>query len=156
MEFLVTNTDEKLWEKTIALESVEEIAKKISEELETKSFFSLWLEGPLGAGKTTFTKELLYTLGLSKKIPVSSPTYTYLLEYKLNGKNYAHMDLYRFAKDVAFDEEELLGHQTYDGFILEWPSNVILPESMKATHKLHISSSQKNRRTYSFYVSSQG
>lgn len=153
MQFLVEKKDKKLWEKTIPLTGIKELAKEIVKELKTKEPFSLWLEGTLGAGKTTFTKELLYALGLDRKIPVTSPTYTYLLEYKIDGKNYAHMDLYRFAEGVPFDEEELLGHEDYQGFILEWPSNVGLPDSLQATHKLHITSSKKEERTYSFYRS---
>ena len=152
----INKKDQLLWEREAPLEESKALAKKIASELKsvTGRPFSLWLEGDLGSGKTTFTKELLYTLGLDRTVPVASPTYTYLLEYETDNGLCAHMDLYRFTEGVAFEEDEMLGHADYSGFILEWPGNVLLPDSMQATHKLHLSYINPDLRKYSFYESS--
>lgn len=103
--------------------------------------FVLWLMGGLSAGKTTFTRALLQSFGLEEKVPVLSPTFTYLNEYKIHGKWYAHMDLYR-ASD-GFDPEEmgLIDHREFAGFFIEWPSRLPKQLSLLApTHLLDIQS----------------
>ena len=155
MEFILESNDKLLWKKEASIKEVEALSQKIKDELtKTKaSYFCLWLEGDLGAGKTSFTKHLLYALDLDKDTPVTSPTYTYLNEYEVKEKVYGHMDLYRFQKGSVFEEEELLAHRDFNGFILEWPQNVRLPKPMQASHKLHISYIDTNTRSYSFYKS---
>lgn len=62
----------------------------------------LSLEGPLGAGKTTFVKGLAEGLGcLSDE--VSSPTFTLVHEYPNGRLPFVHLDLYRLdsAGDLA-------------------------------------------------------
>ncbi len=54
------------------------------------------LNGPLGAGKTTFVRLLLRVLGSNSV--VSSPTFVLCHEYLLpNGTRIEHWDLYRLA-----------------------------------------------------------
>ncbi len=154
MKFVIEKNDSLLWTERKKQASLPALSKKVASSLlEKKEPFCLWLQGEIGAGKTTFTKALFEQLGLSPDSPVTSPTYTYLVEYKIGGKWYAHMDFYRFTRGVNFEEEEMLGVRDYSGFILEWPSHVLLPESMAATHKLEIKSENENERVYSFYQS---
>ena len=78
------------------------------------------LEGPLGAGKTTFARHLLRALGASGRI--KSPTYALLEPYELPGLRAAHLDFYRFD-----DPREWLDAGLRDVFerpglkLVEWP-----------------------------------
>ncbi|MHB1896781.1 MAG: tRNA (adenosine(37)-N6)-threonylcarbamoyltransferase complex ATPase subunit type 1 TsaE [Metallibacterium sp.] len=65
----------------------------------------IWLQGELGAGKSTFARALLQALGVGERI--KSPTYSLIENYALRAGNSAwHLDLYRIA---AAEELDYLG-----------------------------------------------
>lgn len=78
------------------------------------------LQGPLGAGKTTFARALLRALGVGAR--VKSPTYSLIESYESGELAIHHLDLYRIA---AIDEVEWLGLGDLDGartlWLIEWP-----------------------------------
>jgi len=85
------------------------------------------LNGPLGAGKTYFTKGIAMALGVKEVI--TSPSYTIISEYDgvLQGKSIKifHIDAYRLAGNDDFSaiggEEMIFG----DGIsIIEWCGHV--------------------------------
>lgn len=86
-------------------------------------------EAEMGAGKTTFIKELAKQLGVTSNL--SSPTYSIVNEYKSEKGNVYHFDLYRlknFNECLDFGMEEYVNSGNY--CFIEWPeiANAIYPE----------------------------
>ena len=80
----------------------------------------LSLEGPLGAGKTTFVKGLAEGLGCCPGV-VSSPTFTLVHEYPNGRLPFVHLDLYRLDDPqelAALGFDDLLTGQTIAA--IEW------------------------------------
>jgi len=79
---------------------------------------TLLLQGDLGAGKSTFARALIRSLGHGGAVP--SPTYTLVEPYDLPGGMVYHVDLYRVSSE---EELRYLGWTELDeGFrIVEWP-----------------------------------
>ena len=79
----------------------------------------LFLEGELGAGKTTLTQGLVGALGFTE--PVTSPTYALMNLYPAPGGQVLHVDAYR-VRDVAelyeMDLDELIEASRLS--IIEW------------------------------------
>ena len=102
----------------------------------------VFLEGELGAGKTTLVRGILRGLGWRGN--VKSPTYTIVEPYELGGVNLYHFDLYRLADPEELEYlglREMLGHGM---LFFEWPERGrgFLPEPDCV---IHISHSREGR-----------
>ena len=80
----------------------------------------LFLEGDLGAGKTTFARAFIHALGF--KAYVKSPSYGLLESYDVSGMTVLHLDLYRVEDPEELDYLAL--RDLYDRksiLMVEWP-----------------------------------
>jgi tRNA threonylcarbamoyladenosine biosynthesis protein TsaE len=81
---------------------------------------TVFLQGELGAGKTTLVRGLLHELGVSGT--VRSPSYSLVEHYALAAGEVLHVDLYRLA-DASEVESLGLRDAYHSGTLLliEWP-----------------------------------
>jgi len=89
-----------------------------------ETHLNISLEGDLGAGKTTFARHLIQSLGHDGK--VKSPTYTLCEPYLLQSNQQAftahHFDLYRMRDPLEWQEAGFAEYFDVPGFcLIEWP-----------------------------------
>jgi tRNA threonylcarbamoyladenosine biosynthesis protein TsaE len=80
----------------------------------------VYLDGDLGAGKTTLVRGLLRALGDTG--PVKSPTYTLVELHAISGLDLYHFDFYRFNQAEEYLDAGL--DEYFDGrgvCVVEWP-----------------------------------
>jgi len=105
-----------------------ELAKEILGIQSDRSII-IFLEGELGAGKTTFTKGILK--GFDYQELVKSPTYNLVEIHETKNHKIFHFDLYRISEPIELEE---IGVDEYlkelgSVSIFEWPKNgeAVLP-----------------------------
>ena len=99
---------------------VQQLASRLGPVLPTP--LVVYLEGDLGAGKTTFARALIRGAGYAGR--VKSPTYGILEHYPLSEVEFLHLDLYRIADSGELDFlgiTDLLGARTV--LLVEWPAH---------------------------------
>lgn len=100
-----------------------------AEKLKPGDVVTLW--GDMGAGKTTFTRGLAWGLGIPRKCPITSPTFTLVNEYSGHLTLY-HIDLYRVQAAEDLETLPLREILFGDGVaVVEWPEKLgeVLPEN---------------------------
>ena len=98
----------------------EDLSEEISKLIQKKPVV-IFLEGDLGAGKTTFTKGILKGLGYEEL--VRSPTFNLVEIHELEELKIFHFDLYRINKEIELEEiglDEYLKERKAV-CIFEWP-----------------------------------
>lgn len=118
--------------KALAAQVVDTLAKTYTPNAKV-----LFLDGDLGAGKTTFTKQIGEALGISED-SINSPTFILKKEYPVphvTFKKLIHIDAYRF--DSRKEVEALKLMHDYDDLdtliVVEWPEKLFgtLSEDMR-------------------------
>jgi tRNA threonylcarbamoyladenosine biosynthesis protein TsaE len=108
-----------LYSRSATLPEIGAVADDILQLLKEKKI--LLMQGDLGSGKTTFTKELLKRLGITQEI--TSPTFNLVNTYTgKSGEPFYHFDLYRIRhveelEEIGFTEYLDSGHLC----VIEWP-----------------------------------
>ncbi|MGV8964406.1 MAG: tRNA (adenosine(37)-N6)-threonylcarbamoyltransferase complex ATPase subunit type 1 TsaE [Candidatus Saccharimonadaceae bacterium] len=112
------------------ISDINSVAKAFVKEMNDKNVFAFY--GEMGAGKTTFIKEICKVLGVTETI--ASPTFAIINEYKRgDGNPIYHFDFYRIknmeeAYDFGYEDYFYSGHLCF----IEWPELVepLLPEDV--------------------------
>ncbi|MBR5951473.1 MAG: tRNA (adenosine(37)-N6)-threonylcarbamoyltransferase complex ATPase subunit type 1 TsaE [Actinomycetaceae bacterium] len=78
------------------------------------------LDGPLGAGKTTFTQGIAQGMGVSERI--TSPTYVIAITHRTpeGTPNLVHVDAYRLAAYDELDDLDLDSALEDSALVIEW------------------------------------
>lgn len=113
--------------ETVTINNLKEtasFAKKFAKLLQGGEI--ILLNGDLGAGKTTFTRQVLKALGV--KGEVTSPTFTIMREYSTKKFNIYHFDMYRIKSPDEVREFGLEDY-IYSGdkrslVFIEWSENI--------------------------------
>ncbi|MBI5625990.1 MAG: tRNA (adenosine(37)-N6)-threonylcarbamoyltransferase complex ATPase subunit type 1 TsaE [Nitrosomonadales bacterium] len=104
------------------------LARRLAARL--KPGMVIYLQGDLGAGKTTLVRGVLDALGYAGR--VKSPTYTLVEPYHASGLDLRHFDLYRLHDEEEWEaagfRDEFDGHNI---FFIEWPEKAqgLIPQA---------------------------
>ncbi len=103
----------------VDLNSVKKFAKLFAENIESP--FCCYLNGNLGAGKTTLVQYILKSLGVTDI--VVSPTFTIIERYSCDFEIF-HIDLYRIDSPNELEYTDIPELINNDGvFFIEWAEN---------------------------------
>ena len=122
-----------------------ELGKNIGKLLKKGDIIALF--GPLGAGKTCFTKGIASGIGITEEI--TSPTYTIVSEYEA-GIPFYHIDAYRLRGNDDFINiggEEILSGEGIS--VIEWSERISDFIPLHA-YKVDIEIIEENKRLFRF------
>ena len=126
-----------------------QLGKKFAEGLNSKSI--ILLEGPIGAGKTSFVQGIAQ--GLSIEEDITSPTFSLSHHYNSGKISLVHIDLYRLknslmAKEFFLsEEEEAIENEAI--MVIEWPE--LIQPLLKNFWKIEISYATNFGRNYKIW-----
>lgn len=129
-----------------------EITNKLAPTLKNQQI--IFIEGSVGAGKTTFIRHLLETLAKnnqSKFFFQGSPTYQRENQYYFNQLNCVHFDFYQVEDSPGIDlEDYIIDHCLF----IEWPLNSLKKRYQQEALFIKIIT-EKNFRTIEIYSENQ-
>ena len=126
------------------------LGKKFAEGLNPQSI--VLLEGPIGAGKTSFVQGIAEGLSISEDI--TSPTFALSHHYDSGTIPLIHLDLYRLehslmAKEFFLAEEEE-ANQNEAILVIEWPQ--LIESIIDNFWKIEISYAENSGRKYEIWA----
>ena len=109
------------------LEQTDYIAAQLVKQYASKS---VWVfQAPMGAGKTTLIAAIGKALGIPQAM--SSPTFSIMNEYEVQGKLIYHMDWYRLESEAEARQAGVeAAMEEADLSLVEWPEKApnLVPE----------------------------
>jgi tRNA threonylcarbamoyladenosine biosynthesis protein TsaE len=93
------------------------LARRLASVLEPADI--VFLEGPLGAGKTFFVRAVCRALGVPSRVPVQSPTFALVNEHE-GRVRIVHADLYRLSTAAELAELGLREDLAESVGLIEW------------------------------------
>ena len=131
------------------LEETIQLGKKFAQELNPKSI--ILLQGPIGAGKTSFVQGI--AKGLRIEEDITSPTFALSHHYNSGTIPLVHMDLYRLedglmAKELFISEEEE-AIQNGAIMVVEWPE--LIQPILNNFWRIEISYAKNYGRNYKIW-----
>ncbi len=134
----------QLNKKNCDLQDTEKLISEIKEKLIGRIIF---LNGNLGAGKTTFVNMFVKSLNIEDQS--SSPTFTLLQKYSDSKNTVFHYDLYRLN---SLDEFENIGFfeqiEEEGTFFIEWANKLDLKKYLENIVEINIEIADENKRNY--------
>lgn len=133
---------------TYTLAQTASLAKKLSSDYKDRGGL-ITIQGPLGAGKTTFTQYFAKALGIKDRI--ISPTFILSRQYQISdsSRTLHHLDLYRLdnvtdLKSLSLDE---LLSDPNNLVLIEWPEKLDSSLKGKVTTQIIIRPTAPHQRT---------
>jgi tRNA threonylcarbamoyladenosine biosynthesis protein TsaE len=107
--------------KNITITDLPQLAENIIRLFDNRNI--ICLQGDIGAGKTTLTKQIVKKIiGNDKAI---SPTFSILNIYTNGKENIYHLDLYRLNNKKEFFDLGLYEYLAYNKILIEWPELIL-------------------------------
>ena len=108
-----------------SLHETERLGKTLALSLQKAPIpFIVFLEGPLGSGKTTLIKTIISELASIRKEAIASPTFQYVSLYKGRELPIAHFDLWRIPSCDSFFSLGLDDIVSSSLSFIEWPEKI--------------------------------
>ena len=126
-----------------------QLGRKFAQGLNSKSI--ILLQGPIGAGKTSFVQGIAE--GLCIKEDITSPTFALSHHYNSGTIPLIHIDLYRLENTLIakeffiFEEEEAIQNEAI--MVIEWPE--LIQPFLNNFWKIEISYARNCGRNYKIW-----
>lgn len=135
------------------IDEMKEFAQKLARKMKDSPGI-IFLDGDLGAGKTTFTKFFAKELGIEDV--VTSPTFNIFKRYEFENSALNHFDLYRIQSDVYDQGFEEYWDNKNEITIIEW--SIYLPGEFQeiASYKINITINSESSRIVNVEADQEG